>query len=345
MEAMYSNHLFGPQVSSLPTLPFVEYNPNNALASKQASDAALKTYLTDTTNRQAYNQSFQGIKTDFYNNGERVGYVIPDSNQVISLPGANINNDIFYNQSKFSQDIINDLNYRNTDFANYIIKDTPIGTNLENIVNESGEMISVDPSYSQSTMTQFGFGAILAGLSLPAIGYGIRNIVTGDKNEKALGVTQVGLGGFFNYWFGKNMVNSISHYSSPNMATSLLGMKGLCFNSGMFLIGNGIYNLFSSFKDYKRDPTNKGMHLSKTLFGGLEIASGSFFVSAGTKTMTSLIYEGSGLFSLSTQGLSSILATTIPWGIGLGVAALVTGAVYLTKWYKNKKNKATKWLG
>lgn len=345
METAYSNHLIGPNVASLENFPFVTYDPLDAVASQTASDAALNTYLGDATNRHLYNQSFKNIKTDFYSGSNHVAYVNPLNDQVIPLPGGpGFDRTAFYHSNQFSQDMCNHLVSKNVDFGSYVVNNTPVGTNLESVVTESGEIVTVDPSYPKSTMNQFGAGALLAGLSLPAIGYGIRNIATGDKKKKALGVAQVGVGGFTNYWFGKNMYNSFNHYYSNNMATSLMGMKGLCFNSGMFLIGNGIYNVFSSLKDIKRDPANKGMHISKTVFGGLEIASGSCFVSAGTKAMTSLIYEGSGLFSLSTQGLASILSTTIPWGIGLGIAALVAGAIYLKKWYKNKKSNSITYL-
>ncbi|MFA5333858.1 MAG: hypothetical protein WC376_05180 [Candidatus Nanoarchaeia archaeon] len=349
MESAYSTHLIGANVASLPDFPFVDYNPADLVASKNASDAALKTYLGDAANRHAYNQSFLNIKTDFYNNGERVGYVIPKSDQLITLPGGSIDRDIFYNTSQFSQDMLNHLVDKNVDFAYYPLHDYASGTNLESVFNESGQTISVDPTFSQSTMSQFGAGAILAGLSLPAIGYGIRNISTGYKRDNkkkiALGSMQVAGGVSFNSWFWINMYNSSNLYNTTsNVTNTLLGIKGLCFNSGMFLIGNGIYNVFSSLKDYKKDPSSKGRAVSKAAFGGLEIASGSCFVSAGTKAMTSLVYEGSGLFSLSTQGLASILSTTIPWGIGLGIAALGVGTIYLVQWYKNKKSKKIKWL-
>jgi len=346
MGSTYSKYLIGPNVENLANFPLVDYNPLLSPAEQQAaSDAALKTYLGDAANRHAYNQSFTNIKADYYSGSTHVGYVNPESNQLVCMPGGSgVDISAFYNTKKFGEDMLNSLVEKNVDFAHYVLNDTPAGTELETVITESGEYVSVDPSFSGETMAQMGIGGLLAGLCLPGIGYGIRNIKTGDKKKKALGFAQLGAGLGTTSWFASNLINSASLYSSTNLVDVMLGMKGLWYNSGMFLIGNGIYNLISSFKDYKKDHANKGRSIAKGAMGGLEIASGACFVSAGTTAMTSLIYEGSGLFAISTQGLATILSTTIPFGIGLGIAALVAGAFYIKSWYKNKKAKKTHWL-
>jgi len=265
------------------------------------------------------------IRTDiFATTGQHLAYVNPANNQFIIDSGVRNFSTNKYSSSKFANDMIADL--KNVDFAGYVDNN---GVGIESVIT--------DPVFDAGQIAG-GLVSLAAGFLLPLnLGRTLKYFKKGtSKKTKLVGGISLGLLGTSSYFFAYNLINSANLYNSSNLVTSLSGIKGLMYNSGMFLMGLGGYSMLSAAIDYWKDK-NKGKAWAKGIFGGLEFGSGLTFTLSSFAPMTSLIYEGANIFSVSTAGLSSILGAPLWGGIGLALTGLFFGAIYLAKWYKERK--------
>ncbi|MDD4353464.1 MAG: hypothetical protein PHN56_03335 [Candidatus Nanoarchaeia archaeon] len=318
----YAKSLIGPNFSSL-NLPLIEDVNEDGLGN-------LTTYLADSANKTTYNTSYLPIKTRIYDNGAVAGKIESSFNKIdVSSP-------------KFSADMNQYLINNKTDYAYHTLNNSS-GDSLEKIMTSSGSEINFDPSPSSlSTSLNTFLGAAAGGLGFPLIGYGIRNYKIGEKTKGASMVAGGAAltGGFFGN-FGYNAISySNAVNNSGNLVAGLLGLKNMLYLGGSFLLGNGIYNFISPLVNGNQK--TKTMKVSQMALGGIEATCGGYLIKGALSTLTSLTYEGFGLFSISTLGYSNLFASLVSPLLGLGLASLAAG-VYAISWLRNKHKKHIKW--
>ncbi|MDD5499651.1 MAG: hypothetical protein PHT91_02125 [Candidatus Nanoarchaeia archaeon] len=358
MSVSYADYLISPNIQALPDFPLLDYDaimsaPDPQAAAIEASRENLINYLAEgEANRNAFNSSFNLLKTDIYSaSGEKVLYInhaFPPTHDLLEhYP---------YSRSGFASNEINEL-INNADFAHYASEGN-IGALEQELLATDGSMISVDASLAQSmeSWPLQGLSAFTAGACFPLMGYGIKRMANGkNKKSKLRGLGEFFTGAVPTGVFAYNIANNASKvFAAENLTSYLAGIRGLYFNSGIFLLGNASYNIISSlydiYKNMKAKNQGKSAPVSwpaiaiKSGASALEIGIGAYLLNSASAPMLSIAYGGAGMFALSTSGLSSILSSTlstiIPLGIGLGIAAI---AGYAIAWgYKKLKQKKSK---
>jgi hypothetical protein len=320
-----SEHLFVPNVFELDNYPTSE------------STTTLSDYLGNSANRADYNDSFFHIKSDYYIDGEIKAYADITNNTPPVFPNefGDINTRAFYNQPKFAQDTLNALSEKNVDFAAYALDSDNYGKSLDSVLVEGGTEVSVDPSFGGYGF--FAAASAISGFSLFQA-LKIRKENKGkklSKNNKIIYATgaasTLATIGSTGYYIAQ--CNNLNYYSR------IIGYKGLCMNFGSFLLGNGLFNIYSGLKDMKKTD-NKIKKISQIGFGVGETITGGTILSYSSSPMLSLIPSASGAFSISTQGLSSMLVSTLSCGIYLGIfGAALFGAGAIINYFVKKKKK------